>query len=60
MDTSHLAEHAGTAGAVFSSIFVGGTTPLRTMVPLRIFSIVGNVGLFAMVIPSHNYLGIFV
>jgi CRP-like cAMP-binding protein len=26
------------------------------MIPLRIFSIVGNVVLFAMAIPSHNYL----
>jgi cyclic nucleotide-binding protein len=56
MDTSHLAEHAGTAGALFASIFVVATTTMRTMIPLRIFSIVGNVVLFAMAIPSHNYL----
>jgi len=56
MDTSHLAEHAGTAGALFASIFVVATATMRTMIPLRIFSIVGNVVLFAMAIPSHNYL----
>src|SRR6476660_985153 len=56
MDTFHLAVHAGTACALFESIFVVATTTMRTMIPLRIFSIVGNVVLFAMAIPSHNYL----
>jgi hypothetical protein len=56
MDTSHLAEHAGTAGALFASIFVVATTTMRTMIPLRIFSIFANVVLFATAIPTHNYL----
>ena len=56
MDTSHLAEHAGTAGALFASIFVVATTTMRTMIPLRIFGILANVVLFATAIPSHNYL----
>jgi hypothetical protein len=56
MDTSHLAEHAGTAGALFASIFVVATTTMRTMIPLRIFSIFANVVLFATAIPIHNYL----
>ena len=46
MDTSHLAEHAGTAGALFASIFVVATTTMRTMIPLRIFGILANVVLF--------------
>ena len=46
MDTSHIAEHAGTAGALFASIFVVATTTLRTMIPLRIFGILANVVLF--------------
>jgi hypothetical protein len=56
MDTSHLAEHAGTAGALFASIFVVATTTMRTMIPLRIFGIIANVVLFGTAIPSHNYL----
>jgi hypothetical protein len=56
MDTSHLAEHAGTAGALFASIFVVATTTMRTMIPLRVFSIFANIVLFAMAIPNHNYL----
>jgi len=56
MDTSHLAEHAGTAGTLFASIFVVATTTMRTMIPLRIFGILANVVLFVTAIPAHNYL----
>jgi len=56
MDTSHLAEHAGTAGALFASIFVVATTTMRTMIPLRAFGILANIVLFATAIPIHNYL----
>src|SRR6266567_1391486 len=56
MDTSHLAEHAGTASALFASIFVVATTTMRTMIPLRVFGILANVVLFATAIPIHNYL----
>src|ERR1700676_5387732 len=56
MDTSHLAEHAGTAGTLFASIFVVATTTMRTMIPLRIFGILANVVLFLTAIPAHNYL----
>jgi CRP-like cAMP-binding protein len=56
MDTSHLAEHAGTAGALFASIFVVATTTMRTMIPLRVFSIFANIVLFATAVPIHNYL----
>jgi CRP-like cAMP-binding protein len=56
MDTSHLAEHAGTAGALFASIFVVATTTMKTMVPLRVFGILANVVLIVTAIPSHNYL----
>jgi hypothetical protein len=56
MDTSHIAEHAGTAGALFASIFVVATTTMRTMIPLRIFGILANVVLFLTAIPAHNYL----
>ena len=57
MDTSHIAEHAGTAGALFASIFVVATTTMRTMIPLRIFGILANVVLFlTTAIPAHNYL----
>ena len=60
MDTSHLAEHAGTAGAVFASVFVVATTTMRTMIPLRIFGILTNLVLIGTSIPSHNYLVILV
>ena len=43
MDTSHLTEHAGTAGALFASVFVVATTTMRTMIPLRIFGILTNI-----------------
>jgi len=56
MDTSHLAEHAGTAGTLFASIFVVATTTMRTMIPLRVFGILANVVLFLTAIPAHNYL----
>lgn len=56
MDTSHLAEHAGTAGALFASIFVVATTTMKTMIPLRVFGIVANIVLFITAIPAHNYL----
>ena len=60
MDTSHLAEHAGTAGTLFASVFVVATTTMRTMIPLRVFAILTNVVLIATAIPSHNYLVILV
>jgi Cyclic nucleotide-binding domain len=56
MDTSHIAQHAGTAGALFASIFVVATTTMRTMIPLRIFGILANVVLIVTAIPGHNYL----
>jgi CRP-like cAMP-binding protein len=58
MDTSHLAEHAGTFGTLFASVFVLATTTMRTMIPLRIFGILANVVLIATALPSHNYLTI--
>ena len=60
MDTSHLAEHAGTVGAVFASIFVVATTTMKTMIPLRVFGIIANVVLIVTSIPSHNYLNMVV
>src|SRR5476649_1042690 len=60
MDSSTLAQHAGTAGAVFASVFVVATTTMRTMIPLRIFGILTNLVLIATSIPSHNYLVILV
>src|SRR3954462_11207924 len=55
MDTSHLAEHAGTAGTLFASVFVVATTTMRTMIPLRVFGILTNIVLIVSSIPSHNY-----
>jgi CRP-like cAMP-binding protein len=60
MDSSHLAEHAGTAGALFASVFVVATTTMRTMIPLRVFGIISNVVFIATAIPTHNYLVIVV
>src|SRR5258705_5717333 len=60
MDTSHLAEHAGTLGTLFASVFVVATTTMRTMIPLRVFAILTNIVLIATAIPSHNSLGILV
>src|SRR4029079_16600301 len=56
MDSSHLAEHAGTAGALFASIFLVATSTMRTMIPLRLFSILTNLVLIATAVPTHNYL----
>ena len=56
MDTSHLAQHAGTAGTLFASIFVVATLSMRTMIPLRVFGILANTVLIVTAIPSHNYL----
>src|ERR1700741_3200821 len=58
MDTSHLAEHAGTAGTLFASIFVVSMTTMKTMVPLRVFGILLNLVLIGTAIPAHNYLSI--
>jgi hypothetical protein len=55
MDTSNLAQHAGTAGAVFASVFVVATTTMRTMIPLRVFGILTNFVLIATAVPAHNY-----
>jgi Cyclic nucleotide-binding domain len=55
MDTSNLAQHAGTAGAVFASVFVVATTTMRTMIPLRVFGILTNLVLIATAVPAHNY-----
>ncbi len=60
MDTSHLAEHAGTAGTLFASVFVVATTTMRTMIPLRVFAILTNIVLITTAIPSHNFLVIVV
>ncbi|MCA1451838.1 cyclic nucleotide-binding domain-containing protein [Bradyrhizobium sp. BRP22] len=60
MDTSHLAQHVGTAGALFASIFVIATTTMRTMIPLRVFGILANIVLIITAIPIHNYLVIMV
>jgi CRP-like cAMP-binding protein len=56
MDTSHLAQHAGTAATLFATVFVVATTTMRTMIPLRIFGILSNLVLIVTAIPSHNYL----
>jgi Cyclic nucleotide-binding domain len=55
MDTSNIAQHAGTAGALFASVFVVATTTMRTMIPLRVFGILTNIVLIASSIPSQNY-----
>src|SRR6202048_4671952 len=60
MDTSHLTEHAGTAGALFASVFVVATTTMRTMIPLSIFGILTTLVLIAPAVPSRNYLIIMV
>jgi Cyclic nucleotide-binding domain len=60
MDTSHIAEHAGTAGAVFASVFVVATTTMKTMIPLRVVGIITNLVLIGTAIPAHNYLVIAV
>jgi hypothetical protein len=55
MDTSHLAEHAGTAGQLFASVFVVATLSMRTMIPLRVFAILTNIILISTAIPNRNY-----
>ena len=55
MDTHQLAQHVGTAGALFASVFLVATTTMRTMIPLRLFSILTNLVLIATAIPLHNY-----
>ena len=55
MDTSHLAQNAGTAGALFASVFFIATSTMRTMIPLRLFGILSNLVLIATAIPSRNY-----
>jgi CRP-like cAMP-binding protein len=60
MDSSHLAEHAGTASALFASVFVVASSTMRTMIPLRVFGILTNIVLISTAIPSHNYLIILV
>jgi len=55
MDTSHLAQHAGTAGALFASVFLVASSTMQTMIPLRLFGILTNLVLVATAIPSHNY-----
>ena len=56
MDTSHLAQHAGTAGTLFATIFVVASTTMKTMIPLRVFGILFNVALIVTAIPTRNYL----
>lgn len=60
MDTSHLAEHVGTAGTLFASVFVVATLSMRTMIPLRVFAILTNFVLIGTAIPTHNYATIAV
>ena len=55
MDTSHFAEHAGSAASLFASVFVVATLSMRTMIPLRVFGILTNIILIASAIPTHNY-----
>jgi CRP-like cAMP-binding protein len=55
MDTSHLAEHAGTIGSAFASIFVVATYTMRTMIPLRVFGILTNLILIATSLYTRNY-----
>lgn len=55
MDPSQLAQHAGTAGAVFASIFVVATSTMRTMIPLRVFGIITNIILITTSIFTLNY-----
>jgi hypothetical protein len=56
MDTSLLAQHAGTAGTLFATIFVVASTTMKTMIPLRVFGILFNVALIVTAIPTRNYL----
>jgi len=60
MDTHQLAQHVGTAGALFASVFLVATTTMRTMIPLRLFSILTNLVLIATAISVHNYVTVVV
>lgn len=60
MDTSHLAQNAGTVGQLFASVFVVATLSMRTMIPLRVFAILTNIVLIGTAVPTHNYLVIVV
>ena len=60
MDHSTLAQHASTAGALFASIFLVATSTMRTMIPLRLFSILTNLVLIVTALPAHNYVLILV
>jgi hypothetical protein len=60
MDTSHLAEHVGSAGTLFAQVFVVATLSMKTMIPLRVFAILTNFVLIGTAIPSHNYATIAV
>jgi CRP-like cAMP-binding protein len=60
MDTSHLAQHAGTAATLFATVFVVATTTMRTMIPLRVFGILSNLVLIGTGIASRNYLVVLV
>src|ERR1700727_117579 len=60
MDTSHLAQHAGTAPPFFATVFVVATTTMRTMIPLRVFGILSNLVLIGTGIASRNYLVVLV
>ncbi len=60
MDTSHLAEHVGTAGTLFASVFVVATLSMKTMIPLRVFAILTNFVLIGTAIPTHSYATIAV
>ena len=60
MDTSHLAQNAGTVGQLFASVFVVATLSMRTMIPLRVFAILTNIVLISTAVPTHNYLVIVV
>lgn len=60
MDTSQIAHHAGTAGALFASVFLVATSTMRTMIPLRIFGILYNLVFIASAIPTHSYTTIAV
>jgi signal-transduction protein with cAMP-binding, CBS, and nucleotidyltransferase domain len=60
MDTHSLAQHAGTAGSLFASVFLVATLSMRTMIPLRVFGILTNMVLIGTAIPVHNYATIVV
>ena len=60
MDMSHLTQHAGTASTIFASVFLVSMTTMKTMIPLRVFSILLNLVLIATAIPARNYLVIVV